>query len=102
MVIGGAAYCGLDSWVEGFNGQPPAFDTVLAVSWAADTDVVDVVGLVVVVVDAVVDLDHGLVMRSESPTTTTTAMTVVTVRRSPFLRLAAFCSASRRAWRPAF
>ena len=100
MVIGGAANCGLGSWVEGFNGQPAAFDAVFAVSWAEDTDVVDVVGLAGVVV--AVDLDHGLVTRRERPTTTTTAMAVLIVRRSPFLRLAAFCSASRRVWRPAF
>jgi hypothetical protein len=101
MVIGGAANCGLGNLVEGSNGQPADFDTAFAVSWAEGTDVVDVVGLVVVVVDDV-DLDHGLVTRRERPTTTTTAMAVLILRRSPFLRLAAFCSASRRAWRPAF
>ena len=60
-------------------------------------------GSVVVVVDVeVVDDDQGFVTRRERPTTITTATAVLIVRRSPFLRLAAFCSASRRAWRPAF
>jgi hypothetical protein len=58
-------------------------------------------GLVVVVVDDAVPA-HGLVTRRDRPTTITTAMAMLMLRRSPFLRLAAFSSASRRAWRPAF
>ena len=71
---------------------------------AGAVDVVDEadVGLVVVVVDDELDLLPGLKMRSDSPTKISTAIPMVTNLRMPCLRLAAFCSDSSRACRPAF
>ena len=60
------------------------------------------VGLVDVVVDDVLDLLPGLKIRSDSPTKISTAIPMVTNLRMLCLRLAAFCSDSRRACRPAF
>ena len=94
IVIGGALNCGLGSGVEGLDGQPAALDAASAVACAADGGAVVVV---VVVAAAVVEWLHGLVIRRDRPTTTTTAMPMVTARRMPRLRLTAFCSASRRA-----
>ena len=65
-------------------------------------DELDVGLVVVVVVDDVLDLLPGLKIRSDSPTKISTAIPMVTNRRMLCLRLAAFCSDSRRACRPAF
>ena len=100
MVIGGAENCGLGRVVDGLAGHPAALDAWSAVSWADDTDVVDVVE---VVGAALVELWlHGRVISRESPTTITTTTAMVMPRRSPRFRLAAFSSASRRDCRPAF
>jgi hypothetical protein len=97
MVIGGADFhWGFGSCVDGLDGHPADFEAASAVAWADDTDVV------VVVVVAVFDLLPGLNTRSESPTTISTTTPMVTNRRTVCLRFAAFCSASRRAWRPTF
>ena len=99
MVIGGAEYCGFGKAVDGSDGHPAALEAALAVAWAVDAGAVVVVGLVVVDVD---DLLDPLNRRTETPTTTRMAMPMVTRRRRLWRRLTAFCSASRRAWRPAF
>ena len=62
--------------------------------------VVEAAGLVVDV--AAVDFFPGLKIRYEMPNTTAATMTTVMIRRVFCLRLAAFCSASSRACRPAF
>src|SRR5665213_1477442 len=97
IVMGGAGNCGLGRVAVGLDGHPAALEAWSAACWAADT-----LGAVVVVVDVAVDLAGGLKRRIDTPTTTASAMTMVMPRRSPFLRLAAFSAASRRAWRPAF
>src|SRR5450631_1374047 len=81
----------------GLDGHPAALEAWSAACWAADT-----VGAVVVVVVVAVGLAPGLNRRIDTPTTTANAMAMVMPRRSPFLRLAAFSAASRRACRPAF
>ena len=97
--MGGALNCGFGSAVDGSDGQPAAFEAASALAWAVDTGAVVVVVLVAAVV---VEWLHGLVITRDRPTTTATAMPIVTARRMPRLRLTAFCSASSRAWRPAF
>ncbi len=64
--------------------------------------VVVVAGLDVVVVVAALLFFHGLVIRRERPTTTAATMSSEMSRRKFCFRLRVFCSASNRAWRPAF
>ena len=97
IVIGGAGYCGFGQLGGRTRRAPGRLGSGVGGGLGRRHAVV-----VVVVVVAVVDLLPGLKSRTDTPTTTNTAMPMVTNRRMVLLRLATFCSASRRACLPAF